>query len=362
MADRRFSAVAWLTVALAALAISVTGCGPNIGPETPPEAGDTAVAKVNGHSVWASEVKREAIAQGLIGEGEPLDMQSDLFRRVLDEVIDRRLLVEEALKRRLDKDPTVQRRLQAARDRMLGDALLDEMVSKAINENTIRSLYQEQVKLSKQTDEFRLRQIVTPTQAEADMVKKLLLGGASFDALAVQRSTDAATRFSGGDMGYITSDVMPAAYAPAVKDAKVGDLVGPVRVDGGFAIIKVEDRRQEAPLSLEAARPQIIRFLTYDQIRSVLADLRGKAKIERLLPKAQDVPGAPREPASAPPASSLSGAAADRALAGAAPGDAAPASAPLGPMPISPTPDSGLPQKPRATPAPAPAAGAPLRK
>jgi peptidyl-prolyl cis-trans isomerase C len=347
MANRRSPAFAWLTVALAALAISVTACGPGAGPERPPEAGDTAVARVNGHAIWASEVKREAIAQGLIGEGEPLDMQSDMFRQTLDQVIDRRLLVEEALKRKLDKDPLVQRRLAAARDRMLADTLLDEMVSKAINENSIRGLYQEQVKLSKSTEEFHLRQIITATQADADMVKKLLQTGASFDALAVQRSTDAATRFSGGDMGYITSDVMPPAYAPAVKDAKVGDLVGPVRVDGGYAVIKVEDRRPEAPITLEAARPQIIRFLTYDQIRSVLADLRGKAKIERLLPNAPEVPGAPREPASAPPVGQNA-----QGLAGGTP---PPAAEPSGP--INPTPDSGIPPKAAKPP---PAAG--LRK
>ena len=352
MAQRKPTALAWLTVALAAAAITVTGCGPGAGPERPPEAGDTAVARVNGHTVWASDVKREAIAQGLIGEGEPLDMQSDLFRQVLDQVIDRRLLVEEALKRKLDKDPLVQRRLAAARDRMLADTLVDEVVTKAVNENAIRGLYQEQLKLSKQTEEFHLRQIVTPTQAEAEMVKKLLQGGASFDALAVQRSTDAATRFSGGDMGFITSDVMPPAYAPAVKDAKPGDLVGPVRIDGGFAVIKVEERRPEAPITLEAARPQIIRFLSYDQVRSLLADLRGKAKIENLLPKVAEVPGAPREPASAPPNAGTGA----TGLAGGAPPPPAPAEEPVPPGALNPTPGSGIPPKGAQPPASKPPA------
>ena len=330
-----------MTAALCALALAA--CTQKNAAQQPPAPGDKAVARINGQTVWASDVKREAVAQGLIGEGEPLDVQSDLFRQVLDQVIDRRLLVEEALKRKLDKDPLVQRRLAAARDRMLADTLVDEVVTKAVNENAIRGLYQEQLKLSKQTEEFHLRQIVTPTQAEADMVKKLLAGGASFDALAVQRSTDAATRFSGGDMGYITSDVMPPAYAPAVKDAKTGDLVGPVKVDSGFAVIKVEDRRPEAPITLEAARPQIVRFLSYDQVRSLLADLRGKAKVEILLPKGQEVPGAPKEPASAAP-----GAGGDTAgLAGGAPASAptpVPGAAPAA-MPVSPTPASGIPPK-----------------
>ena len=54
-------------------------------------------------------------------------------------------------------------------------------------------------------------------------------------------------------------------------------------------------------ITLEAARPQIVRFLTYDQVRDLLEKLRGGAKVDMLTAKTQDVPGAPQEPASAPP-------------------------------------------------------------
>jgi hypothetical protein len=109
--------------------------------------------------------------------------------------------------------------------------------------------------------------------------------------------------FSGGDFGgFFTLDVMPEGYVAALKNAKAGDLIGPFPVEGGFALVRVEEKRQEAPITLEAARPQIVRFLTYDEVRELLETLRSKAKIEPLLGKGQDVPGAPREPASAPPA------------------------------------------------------------
>lgn len=282
-------------------ALLLSACNRNQAPEGPPEAGDVAVAKVDGHNVWASDVKREAAAQGLIGEGEPLDQQSDLFRRVLDEVMDQKLLAAEAVKRHLDKDPVAQRRLAAARERVLGDMLVESVVEKAVNDNAIRGLYQEQLKLSKQSEEYRARQILAPSQADGEAIKKLLGSGASFDALAMERSIDAATRFNGGDLGYFTVDVMPDAYGVALKTAKAGDIVGPFQTEGGWAVLKVEDRRLEAPITIEAARPQIVRFLTYDQVRDLLEKLRSAAKLQNLLPSPTDVPGAPREPASAPP-------------------------------------------------------------
>lgn len=282
------------------LALGLTACGKHGAGEQPPERGDKAVASVDGQTIWASDVKREAAAEGAIGEGEPLDVSSDTFHRVLDEVIDQKVLAGEAVKRKLDKDPVAQRRMAAAKDRVLSDVLVESVVADAVNEDAIRKLYQEQLKLAKRSEEIHARQIVTPTQAEAEAVRKLIASGASFEALAMEKSTDAATRFNGGDMGYFTTDVMPEPYAAALKSAKAGQIVGPVAVDGGYAILKVEDRRLEPPLSYEAARPQIVRFLTYDQIRDLLEKLRGKAKIAKLVKP--DAVAQPTPPADAPKA------------------------------------------------------------
>ena len=288
-------------LSVVACVLVLAACGQNKVADKPPEPGDTAVARVNGQVIWASDVKREAVAQGLISEGEPLDISSEVFRQRLDEVIDQKLLASEAIKRKIDKEPVAQRRLAAARERILGDMLVEGVVEKAVTEDAIRKLYAEQQKLSKRSEEIRARQIIVGSQAEADSIKKLLATGASFDALAMERSTDQATRFNGGDLGYFTLDVMPEPYGVALKDAQKGALVGPFAAEGGWVIVKVEDKRTEEPITLEAARPQIVRFLTYDQVRDILEKLRGSAKVEMLIGKPQDAPiNGPQEPASAP--------------------------------------------------------------
>lgn len=278
--------------------LALAACNRPVIAERPPQAGDVAVAKVNGRSVWKSDVVREAVAQGLIGEGEPLDASSDVFHRTLDEVIDQKLLAGEALARKLDKDPAAQRRLAAARERILSDLLVETAVEKGVNDDTIRSLYEEQLKTAKPTDEFHGRQIVVASQADADSIKKLLSAGAAFDSLALERSIDTQTKFNGGDLGYFTLDVMPDPYGQALKDAKVGDVAGPFKTEAGWALVKIEDRRPEQPITLEAARPQIVRFLTYDQVRDLIETLRGHNKVQMLIAPAKD---AGKEPASAPP-------------------------------------------------------------
>jgi peptidyl-prolyl cis-trans isomerase C len=282
---------------LMALALTVAACGRGGGDDRPPEAGDRAVAKVQDETIWASDVKREAVAQGLVGEGEPLDVTSDLFRRVLDEVIDQKLLATEAERRGLDNSALAQRRLEATRERILGDMLVETVVNNTISDKAVETLYQEQLQLARTSEEIRTRLILSRTKAEADAVVGILAQGATFEAVAMERSIDEATRFSGGDLGYSTLDVMPQAYANALRDRPAGSTVGPFQTEGGWAVLRVEDRRRETPPTLEQARPQIVRYLTYEGVRQLLEELRGKAKVDVLLTGE----GAPtQEPASAP--------------------------------------------------------------
>jgi peptidyl-prolyl cis-trans isomerase C len=287
--------------AAAAAALALAACGKAA--NKPPEAGDQPAARVAGETIWVSDVKRQAVSEGALNEGEALDPASETFRKALDEAIDQKLLAREAERLRLDKDAVAQHRLAAARDKTLGDILVESVVDRAVNENAIRSLYQEQQKLSAKSEELRARQILTPTQADADAVKKLLETGAAFETLALQRSTDQATRFNGGDLGYFTLDAMPKAYQDALKAAQKGQLVGPFETNAGWALVQVEDRRPQQPISLEEARPQIVRFLTYDEIRSLLARLRQGSKVEVLMGR-QGAPQAapPPAPATAAPA------------------------------------------------------------
>ncbi|MBD3838036.1 MAG: peptidyl-prolyl cis-trans isomerase, partial [Brevundimonas sp.] len=271
----------------AALALSACSRG---GGDTPPEKGDQAVARVQDQTIWASDVRREAVAQGLVGEGEPLDATSDLFRRVLDEVIDQKLLAREAERRRLDASPLAQRRLEATRERILGDMLVESVVNDSITDQDVQRLYAEQLRLARSSDEYRLRLILSRTKPEADAVVGILAQGAGFEAVATERSIDEATRFSGGDLGYSTLDVMPQAYADALRDKPAGAVVGPFQTEGGWAVLKVEDRRKENPPTLEQARPQIVRYLTYEGVRQLLEQLRGKAQVEVMTPAAPTAP------------------------------------------------------------------------
>jgi peptidyl-prolyl cis-trans isomerase C len=288
----------WLSGLLVLLVVLLTGCNKTQMSDRPPEPGDVAVARVNGMTIWSSDVRNEAVAQGQIGAGEPLDMTSDLFARTLQEVIDEKLLARQAQAKGLDKSLTAQRRLAAAQDRILGDMLVENTVDRDIDDKKVKEQYDEQVRLAKTSEEVRARLLLLKTKPDADAALKQLQGGAVFEAMAMEHSIDQATRFNGGDMGYFTMDIMPQAYKTALANAQVGQLVGPVQTPDGWAILRVEDRRPEQLPTLEEERPVITRYLVYNQVAGLLKDLRNNAKVEMLVKNTADGPD--QEPASAP--------------------------------------------------------------
>ena len=299
MRGSRPSFVRRLTGLSLALSLGLmAACGQGSG-DQPPEKDDLVVARVLDTSVWASDVRREAVAQGLVAEGEPLDVQSELFRRVLDEVIDQKLLAAEARRRGLDKDEATQRRLEAVRERILGDILVEQVVSGAVSDQAIQRLYAEQQRRAQSSEELRVRLILSQTKAQAEAVIGVLGQGAVFEAVAAQRSTDPATKYSGGDLGYSTLDVLPDSFAEALRGQATGKVIGPVEAPNGWAILRIEDRRQEAPPTLDQARPLIVRYLTYEGVRQLLEQLRGKAKVDVFLNPAQKS-APPAAPAAAP--------------------------------------------------------------
>lgn len=290
---RRFSGLRPVAAGFCAvLALSLAACGERVD-TSHPDAGDRIVARVEKHEIWASDVRREAVAQGLIAESEPLDVRSELFRRVLDEVIDQSLLAREAERRGLADSPAAQRRLEAVRQRILGDMLVEGVVDRAVSEQAVERLYAEQQRRAKKSEEVRLRLILSASKEEADAVVALLGQGATFEAVAGQRSIDETSRFQGGDLGYATPELLPDAYAAAVVGKEIGKVIGPVETANGWAVLRIEDRRAEIPPTLEQARPVIVRYLTYEGIRQLLEQLRGKAKVELEIDPPQSAPQTP---------------------------------------------------------------------
>ncbi|MEO0982649.1 MAG: peptidylprolyl isomerase [Pseudomonadota bacterium] len=241
---------------------------------------DSATAAViNGEPIFLSDIELEAAAQGLIDAGDPFPESHPEYQIVFDQLIDQKLLAQEALRRRLDRDDGARHRLEAARERILGNLLVENLVADQVDESAIREMYAEQVRLQQLDDEVRVRHILVDTEDVAGEVRGKIDDGEDFSALALEYSKDRVTRLDGGELGYVSPNTLEEPFASVIADTSVGETSEPFETERGWHILKVEDRRQRAPLTLEEMRPEIVTFLTFHQISRILKQLRAEADI-----------------------------------------------------------------------------------
>lgn len=182
-------------------------------------------------------------------------------------------------------------------------------------------------------EQVKARHILVADQNTANQVLAKLKAGGSWDQLAKQYSTDPSSKDKGGDLGYFGRGQMVPQFQDAAFNAKVGQIVGPVKSPFGYHVIQVTDKKPPQKATLASTRDQIKQQLTQQQLGQqeplLINQLRQSANIQvnddrfkDLFPPPQASPGA--VPASAVPASA---APANAAPASAAPASAAPAPA-----------------------------------
>ena len=289
---------------LSFLLVLASCSGPQSGgtpdPNLPPP--DNAVAQVNQTIIYNAAVQREALAQGVIEEGGRLQADTPEFERIVEEMIDQRLLALEARRRGLQNTPEAQRRLAAAEERILGNILLETEIAARVTEETAQRLYSEQTELSRPGEQIRARHILVDSREDADAIIGLANDGRDFAELAVQYSTDIAPRVQGGDLGYFSRDgVLPEISALAFSSEE-GEVAGPVQTDSGWHILYIVDRRSPESPPFEEMRSSIIRFLTFETISGLVDQLRAAARIEKIAPDPAPPETLVVEPADAPEA------------------------------------------------------------
>jgi peptidyl-prolyl cis-trans isomerase D len=117
-----------------------------------------------------------------------------------------------------------------------------------------------------QEEQVRARHILlqvgserTEEQAEEQMlaIRDRLEAGEDFAALATELSDDPGSKAQGGDLGFFGRGQMIAEFEEAAFNAQPGEVVGPVKTNFGYHLIRVEERRDAGRTSFTDSQEQI---------------------------------------------------------------------------------------------------------
>lgn len=135
--------------------------------------------------------------------------------------------------------------------------------------------------------QFHIQQIIVSTIEEAQDIVSKLQGGADFEQLARERSLDEATSSSGGDLGFVGEGdpfVLPSIIEKA-NLMNVNEISQPIRLEEGYAIIKLKERIEPRKQDQEQLREIVRKELALNEalpLREVVDALRKKRNAEIL--------------------------------------------------------------------------------
>lgn len=238
----------------------------------PAQAADKnpVVAEVNGTKILQSDLAnyQRSLPPQLAAQAP--------FEALQDMVVNNMLVAEQAKKEGLDKDPEVKQLYQ----QVLVKMWMNKHLKAEITPAAVKAAYDGYLANAKPEEEVRARHILTETEDQAKAVIAELKKGADFTETAKAKSKDPSAKQNGGDLGYFAQGEMVPQFSGAAFAMKAGDLSeAPVQSQFGWHVIKVEDRRQATPPTLEQATPAIREELAEKLAQKLVGDVRSKAKV-----------------------------------------------------------------------------------
>ncbi|HEY6002667.1 MAG TPA: peptidyl-prolyl cis-trans isomerase, partial [Anaeromyxobacter sp.] len=271
------------------------------------------VALVNGEPISA-EVLAHELRDARAGAGEG-DAQGDVLRRrVLDELVDRALLLQEARARSIVVgQDQVERAFLRVRSEYPGSHFDDLLAQERLSQTELKSRLKDQLTIERlfeqevfgklqvvpaeveryyadhagdfqEPERVRVSQIVVPTRDEALQIREKLRRNPQTFADVARKSSIGPEGKNGGDLGYIGR----GAGFPEVFDAcftmPLNAISEVTPSPYGFHIFRVVDRKGAQKRTLEQARSEIAEKLARDKRaraqEEYLHALRERAKIQ----------------------------------------------------------------------------------
>ena len=243
-------------------------------------------AKVNGDEITIHQVNEALQRLGNVPEAQAKQAQ----KQVLDRLVDQQLLVQQAVAKKLDRDPRVVAAMEAAKRQILAQAYVEQVagVAQKASEDQIKEFYAQHPELFRERRIYRFAQMVIAAPADKQPAVRTKLE--ELDKLADKQKIlpQLAEWLKAHDLqfrvtqGTQAAEQLPLEELPKYQQMKAGDLLFTPGPQG--LVVSQLIAAQTQPLSEDQAKPIIEQYLR-NRERLKLSDeemkrLRAAAKIE----------------------------------------------------------------------------------
>jgi peptidyl-prolyl cis-trans isomerase C len=259
-------------------------------PAKPPEPPDKVVLAIGAEKITVAEFEQlvesmpEQYRASARGPGK---------RQFAEQLVRVKILAQEARRRKLDQAPAFDKQMEMQRENLLASALYQDLnTNLKVDEAASQKYYEEHKSDYEQVKArhilVRMKGSSTPLRAnqkelsdeealaKAQELRKRLVGGEDFSALAKTESDDTGSGAAGGDLGFFKRGRMVPSFDKAAFSLPIGEISEPIKSPFGYHIIQVE-KREFKPY--EEVRGEVERRMRPEVVRQAVDDLRKNAGV-----------------------------------------------------------------------------------
>jgi len=185
-------------------------------------------------------------------------------RQFAEDYLRMKMLAAQGMKDNLQNDPEVTQQLALMRENLVANAELQKLEKGiTVSDADLQKAYDEH---KNEYEKVTARHILIAfkgspaaqpgkkelsedeAKAKAEEIKKKIQGGASFEDQAKAESDDKGSGARGGELGAFGRGQMVEEFEKAAFAAKTGEVIGPIRTQYGYHIIKV-DKHETTPFA-----------------------------------------------------------------------------------------------------------------
>lgn len=251
------------------------------------------LVSVNGKPITQEEVDQELMqaTQGRFNQ-VPADRQAAFRQQVLQQLIGKELIYDNAKKTGITKSAEYKREYKKLEERMKKELAIQVWQKKLldgikISNKELKNYYKKNIDEFREKESVHARHILVKTKAEAEKIIAQLksLSGEKlkekFIALAKKESTGPSGK-NGGDLGYFSKGQMVPAFNEKVFSMKKGTITkAPVKTQFGYHVIYLEDKKPSMTKSFNDVKTFIEQRLKMEKFKAVM-----KKKMDELQKKA----------------------------------------------------------------------------
>lgn len=240
------------------------------------------IAVVAGEEITSADF--EAFLTSVPQEQRAYAMNPQFRDSFKEQFISMYLYAKLAEEMKLDETEKFKKAMENARRDMLAQLAINEVLKDVVpEEQEMKDFYEANVYHFKKNETVSAKHILVKEEEKCREILDAINGGKAFEEAAQEFSTCPSGQ-KGGDLGEFGKGQMVKEFEDAAFSAEIGTVVGPVKTQFGYHLIKVEKKNEASAMPYEEVKEKIRQMILQQKQNRVFAEKANELK-EKYLQK-----------------------------------------------------------------------------